>query len=84
MSPFGAEDARYFYGRDREVRQMLQHLRHQRDLFVIGPSGSGKSSLISAGFLPRLQESTYFPPDFWLVGLLVVFSRKPTTGSAFQ
>ncbi|MFZ2361548.1 MAG: CHAT domain-containing protein, partial [Anaerolineae bacterium] len=67
MVPFRAEDARFFYGREGEIQQMLDHLRHQRLLLVIGPSGSGKSSLIAAGLLPRLEESTYFPSEFWQV-----------------
>ncbi|HEU5104046.1 MAG TPA: CHAT domain-containing protein [Roseiflexaceae bacterium] len=67
MIPFRAEDSRFFYGREDEIGHMLQHLRHQRWLFVIGPSGSGKSSLIQAGLLPRLLQSSLFPPSFWLV-----------------
>lgn len=67
MVPFSANDARFFYGREAKIDKMLQLLRHQRYLFVIGPSGSGKSSLISAGFLPKLHESTFFPRGYWLV-----------------
>jgi len=67
MVTFHAEDARFFYGRDPEIQQMLQHLRHQRLLFIIGPSGSGKSSLVFAGLLPKLLQSTYFAEGFWLV-----------------
>ncbi len=70
MVPFRAEDARFFYGREDEIEQMLQRLRHQRYLWVIGPSGSGKSSLVYAGVLPRLAESSYFAPGFWLVRTL--------------
>jgi signal transduction histidine kinase/GAF domain-containing protein len=67
MRPFEAEDTRFFYGRENEIQQMLEYLRHQRFLFVIGPSGSGKSSLISAGLLPRLQKSSYFAQSPWLI-----------------
>lgn len=67
MVPFQAEDARFFYGRENDIRHMLQHLRARRHLLVIGPSGSGKSSLIHAGLLPCLQQYTYFPQGFWLV-----------------
>jgi TIR domain/NACHT domain len=66
MVPFSAKDARFFHGREAEIRQMLQHLRHQRYLFVIGPSGSGKSSLSAAGLIPQLGQSSYFPLGFWL------------------
>jgi hypothetical protein len=67
MVAFRAEDARFFYGRTDEIQRVLLHLRHHRCLFVIGPSGSGKSSLISAGVLPQLGVSGYFPEGFWLV-----------------
>ena len=67
MVPFRAKDARFFYGREDEIEQMLQHLRHQRYLWVIGPSGSGKSSLVNAGLLPKLTASSYFSPGYWLV-----------------
>ena len=67
MTPFQAEDARFFYGREDEIDQMLHRLRHQRYLWVIGPSGSGKSSLVFAGVLPRLSKSDYFPSGYWLV-----------------
>lgn len=67
MVPFSAGDARFFYGREAEIQQMVQHLRGQRFLLVIGPSGSGKSSLIFAGLLPQLLTSSYFSKNFWLV-----------------
>jgi hypothetical protein len=67
MIPFRTEDARLFFGRESEIEQMLLHFRYRRYLFVIGPSGSGKSSLISAGLIPRLQVSSYFPQEFWLI-----------------
>jgi len=67
MVPFQAEDARFFYGRENDIRHILQHLRVRRHLLVVGPSGSGKSSLIHAGLLPCLQQYTYFPQGFWLV-----------------
>ena len=67
MIPFKLDDARFFYGREAEIDQMLQCLRHQRFLMVIGDSGSGKSSLINAGLLPKLNASTFFSPGYWLV-----------------
>src|SRR5215831_16386854 len=66
MVPFSAQDARFFYGREDEINQMLRHLRDQRFLFVISPSGTGKSSLVRAGLVPRLSQSTFFDKGFWL------------------
>jgi WD40 repeat protein len=55
MRPFQADDAKYFYGRDTEIDAVLGLVAAgERELYLIGPSGSGKSSLITAGVLPRL------------------------------
>jgi hypothetical protein len=67
LASFTFDDSHFFYGRDAEIRSLLQRLRHQRYLFVIGPSGSGKSSLVFAGLLPELQGSKLFAQDYWLV-----------------
>ena len=67
MVPFRAEDAAYFYGREVEIEQMLQHLHQQRFLMVIGPSGSGKSSLLYAGLLPELAKSRHSDASYWSV-----------------
>ena len=70
MVPFAAKDAAYFYGRDDEINRMVQLLRRQRFLMVIGPSGSGKSSLVYAGLLPALAKSRYFTDGYWLIRTL--------------
>jgi len=67
MVPFRAVDARYFYGREDEVARMVKLLRRQRFMMVIGPSGSGKSSLVYAGLLPELERSRYFDQGYWLI-----------------
>ncbi len=55
MRPFEAADARYFHGRGREIEAMVALVgAGEREIYVVGPSGSGKSSLIAAGVVPRL------------------------------
>jgi WD40 repeat protein len=56
LAPFERGDAARFHGRRREVDELLQVLEHRNCLFLIGRSGSGKSSLVLAGLLPRLEE----------------------------
>jgi formylglycine-generating enzyme required for sulfatase activity len=51
---FDTEDSLLFFGRDREVDELLDHLANTRFLPVIGDSGSGKSSLVRAGLIPAL------------------------------
>jgi energy-coupling factor transporter ATP-binding protein EcfA2 len=55
LRPFEAEDAAYFFGRDRQVDELLLHLRDHRFVAVLGQSGSGKSSLVRAGLIPALK-----------------------------
>jgi WD40 repeat protein len=60
---FDQEDAAIYFGRDQEISDLierLQALRVQgggRLLLLLGASGSGKSSLLRAGLLPRLARS---------------------------
>lgn len=55
---------RHFFGRAGEIAELRRRLRHQNYLFVIGPSGSGKSSLVFAGLIPELQRQQ---PGEWVV-----------------
>ena len=62
ISAFEAEDAAIYFGRDDEVRAVIEKLDARRTqggarlLVVIGASGSGKSSLLRAGVLPQLAR----------------------------
>jgi WD40 repeat protein len=67
MLPFREADAARFFGRDAVVGEMVDRLRHHRFLAVIGPSGTGKSSLVLAGLLPALRRSGLFGPGEWNV-----------------
>ncbi len=67
MRAFTLDDGFPFFGRDRECEELLQHLRQSRFLTVIGGSGSGKSSLVFAGLVPRLRKTNLFGPGKWIV-----------------
>jgi hypothetical protein len=49
LAAFQADDANLFFGRERLVDQVLDHLRTRRFVAVFGASGAGKSSLLRAG-----------------------------------
>ncbi|MFG3517028.1 nSTAND1 domain-containing NTPase [Streptomyces bobili] len=67
LEPFTAEHARWFEGRQEAVRQVLANLAQQRQLtLLLGPSGSGKSSLIQAGVLRALERGELPGSDRWL------------------
>lgn len=55
LSAFTARDAARFFGRGKEVTSALAMLRRSPVLAVVGPSGSGKSSLVMAGVVPALR-----------------------------
>lgn len=59
MRPFGEHEASQFFGREREIDDLVGRLdRGEREIYVIGPSGSGKSSLVHAGLLPVLAAGS--------------------------
>ncbi len=59
---FKAEHARFFFGRDAEVQEVLNDLEglhatgKPRFLVVAGASGTGKSSVVLAGAVPKLSQ----------------------------
>jgi WD40 repeat protein/class 3 adenylate cyclase len=56
LVPFQAEDSDLFFGREELVRQLVTRLEETTFLAVVGPSGSGKSSLVQAGVVPALER----------------------------
>jgi formylglycine-generating enzyme required for sulfatase activity len=58
LRSFGAADAPIFFGRGRETDGLVARLaKGDRFTVVVGASGSGKSSLVAAGLLPRLSDN---------------------------
>jgi len=53
---FAEEDAPCFFGRETFVERLDEAVHRHRAVTVIGPSGSGKSSVVFAGLLPRLRR----------------------------
>lgn len=80
LEAFTADDAAVFFGREREIAELadrLQPILHRdarRFVSVIGPSGSGKSSLVAAGLVPRLARSR----GRWTILPTVVPEDHPT------
>jgi DNA-binding SARP family transcriptional activator/WD40 repeat protein/tRNA A-37 threonylcarbamoyl transferase component Bud32 len=57
LRPFEEADALSFFGRDQLVDELVRHLASSRFVAVVGPSGSGKSSVVRAGLIPHLRRS---------------------------
>jgi ABC-type multidrug transport system fused ATPase/permease subunit len=56
LEPFREEDAVFFCGRDNAIRDLVSQIQTNSFVAVVGPSGSGKSSLVFAGLLPALRQ----------------------------
>ncbi len=57
LSAFTEADAPIFFGRGRETDALVQLVKQHRFVAVVGASGSGKSSLVGAGLMPRLRDN---------------------------
>ncbi|SFL94875.1 nSTAND1 domain-containing NTPase [Nitrosomonas communis] len=57
LRAFTEDEAVLFFGREPEINALFDKIITGRFLAVIGASGSGKSSLVRAGLLPRLRQT---------------------------
>ncbi len=56
LSAFGPQDANWFFGRERATNDLLARINENGITMLVGASGAGKSSLVKAGVLPRLDK----------------------------
>lgn len=61
LQAFESAHATFFFGRENITERLLETVRARPFVTLIGPSGSGKSSLIQAGLLPKLTETASQP-----------------------
>jgi hypothetical protein len=55
---FREQDAPFFFGREAFTERLVETVEgHALTVAVVGPSGSGKSSVVFAGLLPRLRQA---------------------------
>ncbi|KYC39047.1 hypothetical protein WA1_34235 [Scytonema hofmannii PCC 7110] len=57
---FREEDAPFFFGRESFSHILLEAVNSKPLVAVIGPSGSGKSSVVFAGLIPRLRQEGHW------------------------
>lgn len=71
LHAFQTPDARDFFGRDEVIQSLIEKMKdatsYQRFLAIIGPSGSGKSSLLRAGFIPELWRGAIKGSEKWYI-----------------
>jgi WD40 repeat protein/tRNA A-37 threonylcarbamoyl transferase component Bud32/energy-coupling factor transporter ATP-binding protein EcfA2 len=74
LRPFGEADADDYFGREALTDALLERLSGLdggRFVAVVGPSGSGKSSLLKAGLIPRLRQGALPGSERWPIAELV-------------
>src|SRR3954465_9434271 len=71
LRPFESDEGLLFFGRQEQTIELLQRLHQYHFVAVIGNSGSGKSSLIRAGLIPRLKAG-YLIDDrlHWMITIM--------------
>ena len=75
LRAFDQGDAGDFTGRDRLIAQLVATMKEHRTLLVVGPSGSGKSSVVRAGLLPRLTAGGLPGSERWFTTTMVPGSK---------
>lgn len=74
LRAFEEADAGDFFGREALIQRLLSRLGEEvplaRFLAVVGPSGSGKSSVVKAGLLPALRKGALPGSEQWYMTVL--------------
>jgi TIR domain len=73
LYPFREEDAAFFCGREAFTDQLVEAVEHTSLVAVVGASGSGKSSVVRAGLIPRLRQTK--AGGVWEIATLVPTDR---------
>lgn len=75
LRAFQTVDADDFFGRDELIDELMEHIaitgKRNDFLAVVGPSGSGKSSVVKAGLLPRIKAGALDHEKSWYVAEIV-------------
>jgi len=76
LRAFHERDSGEFFGRDRIVAEVIRRLGDGAGLIaIVGPSGSGKSSIVRAGVIPALRKGAIEGSDRWAIAQMVPGAR---------
>ena len=75
LRPFGEADEADFFGREEICSELVARLAEERFVAIVGPSGSGKSSLVFAGLLPALGRGAVAGSAGWRIATMTPGAR---------
>ena len=78
LRAFDEEHSEFFFGREADVQRLVERLKATHFLAVLGPSGSGKSSVVRAGLLPALRKGALPASEAWPVRVFTPGARPLT------
>jgi WD40 repeat protein len=89
LARFEPGDAKYFFGRESFVEKLVKATQNHNFVPLVGASGSGKSSVVFAGLVPKLLQAghwqfTYFRPGadpFYALAEALVPLYRPESDS---
>ncbi|MEH1884926.1 WD40 repeat domain-containing protein, partial [Nostoc sp.] len=89
---FGPNDAEFFFGREIFIEELYRATKTNNFIPVLGASGSGKSSVVLAGLVPKLEKDghwqfTHFRPGsdpFQAIALALVPLYTPNLDATDQ
>ncbi len=74
LRPFEESDSGDFFGREALTARLVERLgevsRSGRLLTIVGPSGSGKSSVVRAGLVPALRRGALPGSERWRIAIM--------------
>lgn len=66
VKPFERTEQNIFFGRDQDIEQLYELILLEKLVILFGKSGYGKSSLLNAGIIPRLEEASETDAEYFL------------------
>jgi len=79
---FQEANANEFFGRDALIASLLEKTKQTAFLAVLGPSGSGKSSVVRAGLIPMLKGGAVSGSEHWIYCSPLKPSARPLNSLA--
>lgn len=59
LQSYTETDKEYFFGRNEEIKELLEKIIKYKIVGLFGESGTGKTSVVNAGLIPNLKNEAY-------------------------